>query len=250
MGTSEEFGNDNNDGKLQDENTLINPKSPYGCAKAAARYFVNTYKNSYNLYALQGWTFNFESELRGDKYVTKKITQNVARIYNAIKNNQSFEPLELGNLDSHRSWQFCGDVVDGIWRQLNQEKYQQYELWDLFYNDNVEEIKYYSKKIKQYVMSARNCHTVREFTELSFLKAGFDNLLWDGEGIDEKLWFKDKNENSHILMKINPQYFRPHDVSYLNGDPSLIQKELGWKSTLSFEQLVERMVKSDISDLS
>ncbi|MEK6880756.1 MAG: GDP-mannose 4,6-dehydratase, partial [Nanoarchaeota archaeon] len=169
--TSEEFGNDYNDGKLQNEDTLINPKSPYGCSKAAARYIVNTYRKSYNLYAIQGWTFNFESELRGEKYVTKKITQGVARIYHAIKNNQSFKSIELGNLDSYRSWQFCGDVADGIWRQLNQEKYCESKGdWN-----------YIVSRIKQYVMSADSCHTVREFVELAFKYANIKGY-WNTDG--------------------------------------------------------------------
>jgi GDPmannose 4,6-dehydratase len=251
MGTSEEFGQDNNDGKLQNEESKIDPKSPYGCSKAAARYLVNTYRRSYNLYALQGWTFNFESELRGEKYVTKKITLGVARIYHAIKNNQPFEPILLGNIDSMRSWQFCGDVANGIWRMLNQELYQESEPWDLFYNEDKKAIEYYSKRIKSYVMSASNCHTVRDFVTTAFgisgIKGVWTNLLLTGEtknAINEVFMIK----NGGVLVKISPEFFRPHDVTYLNGDASLIKKELGWKSTLSFEDLVNRMVQYDINN--
>lgn len=274
MGTSEEFGNDNNDGRLQDENTLINPKSPYGCSKAAARYLVNTYRNSYNLYAIQGWTFNFESELRGCKYVSKWITLNVARIYHAIKNNQDFKPLKLGNIYSVRSWQFCGDVADGIWRQLNQERYnkeldpqninsklyhnfcdannightdtgfentEELEKWLKLYNDRL--YKFWSKNIKTYVMSSSGCYTVKDLVELAFKNVEI-NGKWVGSGIDEKFI----SDNNKILMEIDKSRFRPHDVSYLNGDATAIKRDLKWNSTLSFEQLVKRMVQYDVEN--
>ncbi len=244
MGTSEEFGNDNNDGKLQDENTLINPKSPYGCSKAASRYLINTYRRSYNLYALQGWTFNFESELRGEKYVTKKITKGVARIYHAIINNQKFEPIELGNLESVRSWQFCGDVADGVWRMLNQELF-----WASKGDWN-----YIVSRIKPYVMSASSCHTIKEFVELSFQKAQIIEGQWYNSGKNEfyGISYNDDCGNpryiKHHLVRINPEFLRLQDVTYLNGDASNIRNDLGWKSTLTFEELVDRMVKYDIEN--
>lgn len=253
MGTSEEFACDNNDGKLQNENTLINPKSPYGCAKAAARYLVNIYRNSYSLYALQGWTFNFESELRGEKYVTRKITKGVARIYHSIKNNKTFDPIELGNLDSYRSWQFCGDVADGIWRQLNQEKYNKnFPTWPLRTEnlDRKQETEYLSKHIKTYVMSAPTCHTVREFIEKAFKSVDISGE-WIGSDLEENFITSDnldKSDLSKVLVKINKNFIRPHDVTYLNGDASEIKKDLNWKSTLSFDELVERMVKYDIEN--
>lgn len=283
MGTSEEFGNDNNDGKLQNETTLIDPKSPYGCAKACSRYLVNTYRRSYNLYALQGWTFNFESELRGEKYVTKKITQNVARIYHAIKNDQSFVPIKLGNLHSMRSWQFCGDVADGIWRQLNQEEYNGYlksnfEDANFHYQhdgqnpkSNLWESQWLSKNIKPYVMSARNCHSIMDFVEVAFKYSGINELCKQKHGYGDFHWYGDTmkygetkkdplasyywseigemgEKFTYRLVEVDKEFIRPHDVSYLNGDASLIEKELGWKSTLSFEQLVERMIKWDIAN--
>ena len=277
LGTSEEFGSDTNDGKSQDENTKIDPKSPYGCSKAAARYLINTYKRSYNLYALQLWAFNFESELRGEKYVTKKITKGVAKIYHAIKNNKKFEPIELGNLDSVRSWQFCGDVADGIWRMLNQEKYNNEIKFALneFKKDlkNVEEIEYgrtdyeieklLSKYIKNYVISSSTHHTVREFVNIAFKEAKIKGF-WRSHIFNEP--FKGYEEyvlniydskthgpcgttmGNEVLVKINKDFFRPHDVTYLNGDASIIKKDLGWSSTLTFEDLVKRMVKYDIEN--
>ncbi len=262
MGTSEEFASDINDGKLQDEKTLINPKSPYGCAKAGARYLVNTYRNSYGLYALQGWTFNFESELRGEKYVTKKITKGVARICHAIKSGQPFEPISLGNLDSMRSWQFAGDVVDGIWRQLNQEKYNQTLLnklsgYPLYMTKEdrhgaerhlqvEQDIKALSKHIKTYIMSAPSCHTVREFVEESFRAAGIMDGEWRDTGENEVYVRHISKGFAQTLVNINPKFIRPHDVTYLNGDATAIKNDLGWNSTLSFPDLVKRMVEYDL----
>lgn len=258
MGTSEEFANDINDGKLQDENTLINPKSPYGCAKAGARYMVNTYRNSYGIYAIQGWTFNFESEIRGEKYVTRKITKGVARISKAIQNKESFTPISLGNINSMRSWQFAGDVADGIWRMLNQEVYNKDIKQELSgrnilrqYYSAEQHIEWLSKRIKTYVMSSSECHTVKEFIEEAFKCAGFHDCYWIGESVNEKYLLpnylcEELGLENAVLVDINPEFLRPHDVTYLNGDASRIKSELGWQSTVSFKDLVKRMVDSDL----
>lgn len=214
LGTSEEFGADVNNGNLQNESTLIDPKSPYACSKAAARYLVNIYRNSYNLYAVQPWCFNFESELRGEKYVTRKITKGVARIFHAIQNKESYKPIELGNLNSYRSWQFTGDVADAIWRMLNQD----------VFNPN-----YTSPK--SYVISADSCHTVRDFI----------NKALDAAGINDSCMFDS-------AITINQKFVRPHDVTYLNGDASAIIKDLGWARQYSFYELVQRMVEYDIKN--
>ena len=248
MGTSEEFGN-TNIGGFQDETTPLDPKSPYGASKAAARHLISVYRKSYNLYAIQNWTFNFESEMRGYQYVTKKITMGVARIKDAIDNNVEIIPIELGNLNSSRSWQFCGDVADSIWKSLNQEKFR-IDLRGIGEFDGIDTMYYdLSRNIKEYVVSSPECHTIRELVEESFKCVGIDNLVWDGDGVDEVLWYKDISGNPHKLIKINPIYFRPVDVTFLNGNSALIQKELGWKPTLTFKQLVKRMVDYDVSQL-
>ena len=237
MGTSEEFGNDINDGILQNEHTKINPKSPYGCSKACARYLINVYRKSYNLYALQNWTFNFESELRGEKYITKKVTLGVARIYNEIKNSKSVIPIEIGNLNSYRSWQFCGDVADSIWRCLNQDIYNS-ELKGV-------SLQQLPKYIKEYVVSASETHNIRELIEESFRNIGIIGMWNNNTTNPESEVFM---TDSTILVKINPKYFRPVDVTFLNGDSSLIKKELGWKNTLTFKQLIQRMVEYDVNN--
>ena len=234
MGTSEEFGS-NTDLSIQNESTQIDPKSPYGCSKAAARYLINVYRKSYNLYAVQNYTFNFESELRGKIYVTKKVTSGAARIKKAIISDLLFDPIELGNLDSSRSWQFAEDVADSIWRCLNQELYN--EELKLKLLENSCEI---TKEIKNYVVSSSECHSIRELVEKAFKCVGFDGK-WNGVGLDEKyIW------NNKVLVEINPKYFRPLDVTFLNGDSSLIQKELNWKPTITFDKLIERMVEYDL----
>ena len=255
MGTSEEFGNDLNDGKLQDEKTKIDPKSPYGCSKAAARYLINIYRKSYGLYAIQNWTYNFESELRGDKYITKKITKGVARICLDLKRNRDFTPIEVGNINSYRSWQFCGDVADSIWRCLNQELYNK-GLADYLTiksengKTRINEESFLSSKIKEYVVSSPECHSIRELIEVSFKEAGIDGE-WNNDGSGNPLYeiYRTKDKK-HTLVSINKKYFRPSDVTFLNGDSSLIQKELGFKSTLSFKELIKRMVDWDFKELS
>lgn len=253
MGSSEEQGTDFNDGQLQDENTPLNPKSPYACSKAAARFLVNTYRKSYGLYVLQPWSFNFESELRGPKYVTRKITQGVAKIYNNIKNNESFEPIQLGNLNSYRSWQYAGDVAEGLWKILNQDTINKHFFDEnniQFFDDTTKNL-YIAKTIKNYVLSATTCHTVRDFVQLAFKKANIDELVsnkefkWRGEGVSSTFWLGDKK-----LVEVNKEFIRPHDVTYLNGDASAIKRDLNWQPTVTFDQLVGKMVEHDLKESS
>jgi GDPmannose 4,6-dehydratase len=230
VGSSEEFG-DTSEG-FKNENTTINPKSPYGCSKAAARHLIGVYRNSYNLYAIQNWTFNFESELRGEKYVTRKITQGVAKIVTQLKSQSKIIPIELGNIDCIRSWQFCGDVADAIWKSLNQE----------IYNKEIKSDSDLSTQIKEYVVCSSECHSIRELVEITFKCAGIYGK-WEGFGIDEKFI---SNENT--LVTINSENFRPINADFINGNSELIQNDLGWKPSLSFNQLIGRMVEWDIKN--
>jgi GDPmannose 4,6-dehydratase len=260
MGTSEEFAVSEKTGP-QNEETRIYPKSPYGCAKAAARYLVSVYRKSFGLYAIQGWTFNFESKLRGEKYVTRKITKGIARIYHAIKELKDYDPLELGNIYSNRSWQHASDVADGVWRALNQEKYLNETFQERFYKNN--KIKGVSVGLvfddhlqkfvpREYVLSATDTYTVKEFIEAAFLEAGKkegiftdSNLEWVGEGLNEKLLWANSEKP---LVVINKKFYRPLDVTYLHGDASSIKHDLGWDTTVSFNEIVEEMVKHDIDN--
>jgi GDPmannose 4,6-dehydratase len=215
-GSSEQFGDVIY--SPQDINHPFRPRSPYGAAKCAAHHLVKVYRDSYDIYAVQGILFNHEGVRRGEEFVTRKISKNVARIYNAIKNEESFLPIELGNLDAKRDWSDAEDFVKGIWLMMNQDKPQ------------------------DYVLSSNETHTVREFVELAF-KAAFIEGEWMGYGIEEI--FVEKNSKK-ILVKINSQFYRPAEVDLLWGDSTLAQLNLGWKPVTSFSKLVEKMVAKDL----
>lgn len=223
MGTSEEFGVSTKTGP-QDETTPLDPKSPYGCSKCAARHIVSVWRQSYNLFAIQGWTFNFESPIRGEKYVTRKITLGVARIARAIKDGKPFESLRMGNVNSSRSWQYAGDVAAGIWLMLNQSV------------------------PKEYVLSANGTSTVKIFIEKAFAAAGIMGY-WAGEGLSERYMTTIRSDTSTSelpLVTIDSAFYRPSDVTYLNGDSTRAREELGWTPKVSFDELVTRMVRHDL----
>lgn len=247
MGTSEEFGVSKKTGP-QDETTKLDPKSPYGCAKCAARHIVSVWRQSYNLYAIQGWTFNFESPIRGNKYVTRKVTQNVARITKEIRGgNFDFAPGYFGNVNSFRSWQHAEDVADGVWRMLNQEKYRS----EIIKEDGKVDI----SLLKEYVLSAPDTHSVREFIEKAFAVAGIKGVWWNSKfGIDpffdEYILSNDgvlATKRYVPLIKMSQEFYRPSDVTYLYGDATRARIELGWRPKISFEELVIGMVKSDLA---
>jgi len=224
-GSSEELGNV--DYSPQDENHPLKPRSPYGAAKAAARHIVKVYRESYNLFAIQGLLYNHESERRGEEFVTRKITKNIARIQKALNNNEKFEPLELGNIDAKRDWSHAKDFVNGIWIMLNQSE------------------------PKEYLLSSGETHTVREFIEKAFKVAGISGE-WVGKDITEQYILK-KTLNSiyydnQILVKINSKFYRPAEVDLLLGDSSNAQKELNWKPNISFDSLVKIMVENDLKN--
>jgi len=225
-GSSEEFG----DVQYSPQDILhpVRPRSPYGASKAAARHLIKVYRESYNLYAVHGILFNHEGTKRGEEFVTRKISKGVARIYHAIKNNKEFAPIELGNLDAKRDWSDSEDFVDGVWKMLNQDK------------------------PKDYVLSSNETHTIREFINKSFICAGIEGV-WHGHGQDEQMSvsteYAIKNEiQSSALIKINPKFYRPAEVELLLGDSTPAREELGWKPKISFDNLVERMVKYDIDN--
>ena len=224
-GSSEELGNV--DYSPQDENHPLKPRSPYGAAKAAARHIVKVYRESYNLFAIQGLLYNHESERRGEEFVTRKITKNIARIKKALDNNEKFQPLELGNIDAKRDWSHAKDFVRGIWLMLNQSE------------------------PKEYLLSSGETHTVREFIEKAFKIAGISGE-WVGKDITEQYILK-KTLNSiyydnQVLVKINSEFYRPAEVDLLLGDSSNARKELNWKPNISFDSLVKIMVENDLKN--
>jgi GDPmannose 4,6-dehydratase len=222
-GSSEEFGNVQY--SPQDENHPLKPRSPYGASKAASRQLVKVYRESYGIYAIQGWLFNHEGTRRGEEFVTRKITKNVARIFNAIKNNEDFAPLELGNIEAKRDWSDAEDFIEGVWMMLNQDKY----------NPN------YSGEPKEYIFSSNETHTIKEFAEKAFKYAEIEGE-WIGEG--EHIMFI--NNDKKVLIQINPKFYRPAEVELLLGNSNKARQELNWKPKISFDNLIEKMIKNDI----
>lgn len=221
-GSSEEFGDVVS--TPQDETHPLRPRSPYGAAKCAARHLVKVYRDSYDLYAVQGWLFNHEGTRRGVEFVTRKITQNVARITNEFARKEDFEPLRLGNVESKRDWSDSEDFVDGVWKMLHQEE-----------------------KPKDYVLSSDETHTIKEFVEEAFNFAGFHRSIcrWEGEGVDTRYYHGDD-----LLMEVDPKFYRPAEVELLLGSSELARSELGWEPKTNFLQLVNKMVKHDIELLT
>jgi len=232
-GSSEEHGNIAY--VPQDENHPCRPRSPYGASKAAARHLVKVYRESYNLYAIQGLLFNHEGTRRGEEFVTRKITKGVARIKKALVENKNFDSIELGNVESKRDWSDAEDFVDGIWRMINQETY---------HTDVV------VKNLKEYVLSSNETHTIKEFVELAFKYAGIEGT-WHGNGtgmefsISASAAMKYQPVNS-VLVKINTKFYRPAEVDLLLGNSNLARQELQWSPKISFNQLVEKMIRNDL----
>jgi len=201
----------------QSEKTPFYPKSPYAAAKLYAYWITVNYREGYDLFACNGILFNHESPRRGETFVTRKITRAVASI---IAGKQ--EKVSLGNLDAKRDWGFAGDYVQAMWLMLQQEKPQ------------------------DYVIGTGETHTVREFVDLSFKEVGID-IVWKGTGVDEKGY---DSRTEKLLVDVNPRYFRPTEVELLWGDPSKVEKELGWKRKVDFEALVHMMVEADLKDIA
>ncbi|GAA0208087.1 GDP-mannose 4,6-dehydratase [Selenomonas dianae] len=209
--TSELFGG-LPDTAPQSEATPFYPKSPYGAAKLYSFWITKNYRESYDMFAVNGILFNHESPRRGETFVTRKITLAVARI---LAGKQ--EKLSLGNLDAKRDWGFAGDYVEGMWRMLQQDAPD------------------------DYVLATNETHTVREFAELSFREAGIE-IEWRGSGVEEKGY---DAKTGRLLVDVNPRFFRPAEVELLWGNPSKAERELGWRRKVSFSELVRMMVEAD-----
>ena len=224
-GSSEEFGDVAY--SPQDIYHPIRARSPYGASKAAARHLVKVYRESYNLYAVHGILFNHEGTKRGEEFVTRKISKGVARIYHAIKNGKTFDPIELGNLDAKRDWSDSEDFVDGVWKMLNQ------------------------RTPKDYVLSSNEAHSIREFVEIAFNEIGIEGI-WHGTGTSEEYSVSTKyaianDPLSSVLIKVNEKFYRPAEVELLIGDSTPARTDLNWIPNTNFKDLVKKMVAHDIS---
>jgi len=228
-GSSEEFGNV--EYVPQDEKHPLKPRSPYGASKAAARQIVKVYRESYNLYAIQSWLFNHEGTRRGEEFVTRKISKNVARISAEISEKRVPTPVELGNVNAKRDWSDSEDFVECVWMMLNQEKYR------VDFDSNMQ--------INEYVLSSNETHTIKEFVELSFKCLNIHGY-WQGDGIDEKFI---QNDTNHVLVTINSKFYRPAEVELLWGNSNQFRKDFNWSPKTSFNELVQKMVKNDLRDI-
>ncbi len=197
----------------QSETTPFYPRSPYAAAKLYAYWITVNYREAYGIFASNGILFNHESELRGETFVTRKITRAAARIALGLQDR-----TWLGNLDAKRDWGHAEDYVEAMWRILQHDRPD------------------------DFVVATGETHSVREFASLAFKEAGLE-LEWHGKGLDEK---GVEAGTGRVLVEVDPRYFRPTEVELLLGDPSKAERELGWKRRVSFEDLVRRMVRYDM----
>jgi len=197
----------------QTEKTPFYPRSPYGVAKVYGHWITKNYRESYGMFACSGILFNHESERRGKEFVTRKITDAVARIKLGVK-----DYLELGNMDAKRDWGHSKDYVKAMWLMLQQDTPD------------------------DFVIATNETRTVREFVETAFKVAGIQ-IRWEGEGISE---VGINEENGKTVVRVNPQFFRPAEVEILIGNPEKADTTLGWIREISFLELVTRMVCNDL----
>ena len=212
--TSELFG------KVQEvpqkESTPFYPRSPYGVAKLYAHWITVNYREAYGMHASNGILFNHESPIRGETFVSRKVTRAVAAIQQGLQ-----KALYVGNLEAKRDWGHARDYVEGMWLMLQQ------------------------REPDDYVLATGETHSVREFIERAFAVAG-RRIEWHGKGADEQ---GVDARTGNTLVSIDPRYFRPTEVDLLVGDATKARQKLGWKHTTSFEDLVAEMVESDIRNL-
>jgi len=199
----------------QSEETPFYPRSPYAAAKLYAYWITVNYREAYGIFACNGILFNHESPIRGETFVTRKITRAVARIKLGLQDS-----LYLGNLDAKRDWGYAGDYVEAMWLILQQDDPD------------------------DYVIATGESHSVREFAERAFSEVGI-RVEWEGDGADEV--GRDGN-TGRVLVRIDPRYFRPTEVEYLQGDATKAREKLGWQPKVSFEQLVSIMVREDLKE--
>jgi GDPmannose 4,6-dehydratase len=201
----------------QRETTPFYPRSPYAAAKLYAYWITVNYREAYGFHASNGILFNHESPMRGETFVTRKITRAVAAIHLGLQ-----ERLYVGNLDAKRDWGHAKDYVHGMWLMLQQEEPD------------------------DYVLATGEAHSVREFIDRSFAQVDRE-IVWRGSGVDEE---GHDAKTGQCLVKVDSRYFRPTEVDILLGDPGKANQRLGWRHTTSFERLVQEMVQSDLQEVA
>ncbi|RJQ40737.1 MAG: GDP-mannose 4,6-dehydratase [Nitrospiraceae bacterium] len=206
-------------GKVQEipqtEKTPFYPRSPYAAAKLYSYWITVNYREAYNIFACNGILFNHESPLRGETFVTRKITRAIARIKLGLQ-----DKIYLGNLNAKRDWGYAADYVEAMWLMLQQEEPD------------------------DFVIATGETHSVREFVELAFAEIG-TQIEWQGEGVDEK---GIDRVTGKVMVEVDPRYFRPTEVEILQGDPSKAKQKLGWEPKTKFAELVRMMVDADLEE--
>ncbi len=198
----------------QKETTPFYPRSPYGAAKVYAYWITVNYRESYNMFACNGILFNHESPMRGETFVTRKITRALARIKLGVQDS-----LHLGNMNALRDWGHARDYVEAMWLMLQQDTPD------------------------DFVIATGEQHSVREFVMLAAEEIGM-KIRFEGEGVDEKGY----DESGNVVVVVNPRYFRPCEVETLLGDPTKAKKIMGWEPRTSFSELVKDMAQSDLRE--
>ena len=212
--TSEMFGKS---APPQNEKTTFQPRSPYAAAKLYSYWVTINYREAYGLFASNGILFNHESPMRGETFVTRKITRAVASIF---KGKQ--QKLWLGNLDARRDWGHAKDYVEGMWKILQHNQ------------------------AEDFVLATGKSYTVRKFCEIAFKEVDI-TIDWVGKGINE---IGKDSKSGKVLIKIDSRYFRPAEVDYLEGDASKAKEKLNWAPKISLESMISEMVQSDIDSLN
>ncbi|MBL8572436.1 MAG: GDP-mannose 4,6-dehydratase [Hyphomicrobiaceae bacterium] len=197
----------------QRETTPFYPRSPYGVAKLYGYWITVNYREAYGMHASNGILFNHESPLRGETFITRKVTRGVASIKLGLQ-----DCLYLGNIDAERDWGHARDYVEGMWRMLQQDE------------------------ASDYVLATGVKHSVRQLVEFAFSEIGI-SIGWEGTGVDE---IGRDLASGRVLVRIDPRYFRPTEVDLLLGDPSKARERLGWSATISFHDMIREMVAADL----
>ena len=197
----------------QNENTAFNPQSPYAISKVFAHYITQNYRTSYGIFACSGILFNHESPLRGEEFVTRKITLGLAKIVSGEINC-----LYLGNINAKRDWGYAEDYVEAMWKMMQM------------------------KKADDYVIAMNKTYSVKDFINEAVKHYNL-KIIWKGKGVNERAI---NLQNNRTIIKINPKFFRPAEVNYLRGNPSKAKKILKWKPKVNFKELVEIMSKAEI----
>ena len=211
-GTSEMFGKVQ--APLQNESTPFYPRSPYGVSKLFSYWITKNYRESYGMFACTGILFNHESERRGEEFVTRKITLGLAEWFKTRK------PIELGNLDAKRDWGHAQDYVEAMWLMLQQPEPQ------------------------DFVIGTGQTHSIRDFIKTA-LKCADHDIHWEGQGVDEVGL---ESKTGEVIIKINPEFYRPAEVDVLIADATKAREVLGWTPKISFEELVKRMILNDVNE--